>query len=110
MLPLGTYEGTTVIVTGGGTGLGKAIAVEFARLGAAVGILSRKEEHRLAGGRPATAIHSGRARRVDRWLWSATSAKATAMATASSGVTSATKGTSKPRISMTTSQTMLISV
>jgi NAD(P)-dependent dehydrogenase (short-subunit alcohol dehydrogenase family) len=49
MLPPGTFDGTTVVVTGGGTGLGKAIAVEFARLGAAVGILSRSEDHRLAG-------------------------------------------------------------
>ncbi len=48
-LPLGTYEGQTVIVTGGGTGLGKAIAVEFARLGARLAILSRSEEHRAAG-------------------------------------------------------------
>jgi NAD(P)-dependent dehydrogenase (short-subunit alcohol dehydrogenase family) len=36
-------------VTGGGTGLGKSIATEFARLGASVGILSRNEEHRAAG-------------------------------------------------------------
>jgi NAD(P)-dependent dehydrogenase (short-subunit alcohol dehydrogenase family) len=48
-LPPGTFAGQCVIVTGGGTGLGKAIAVEFARLGASVGILSRKEEHRAAG-------------------------------------------------------------
>ncbi len=48
-LPPGTFDGQTVVVTGGGTGLGKAIAVEFARLGASIGILSRKEEHRAAG-------------------------------------------------------------
>jgi NAD(P)-dependent dehydrogenase (short-subunit alcohol dehydrogenase family) len=48
-LPEGTFDGSAVIVTGGGTGLGKAIAVEFARVGAAVAILSRKEEHRAAG-------------------------------------------------------------
>jgi NAD(P)-dependent dehydrogenase (short-subunit alcohol dehydrogenase family) len=48
-LPPGTFAGETVIVTGGGTGLGKAIAVEFARLGAAVAILSRSAEHRAAG-------------------------------------------------------------
>jgi NAD(P)-dependent dehydrogenase (short-subunit alcohol dehydrogenase family) len=48
-LPAGTYEGTCVFVTGGGTGLGKAIAGEFARLGAAVVIASRKAEHLDAG-------------------------------------------------------------
>jgi len=48
-LPAGTFDGSVVVVTGGGTGLGKGIAVEFARLGARVVILSRKEEHRQAG-------------------------------------------------------------
>ena len=44
-LASGTFEGVTVVVTGGGTGLGKAIASEFARLGARLAILSRKAEH-----------------------------------------------------------------
>ncbi|RIK96369.1 MAG: short-chain dehydrogenase [Proteobacteria bacterium] len=45
----GSYAGQAVVVTGGGTGLGKAIALEFARLGAAVAVVSRGEEHRAAG-------------------------------------------------------------
>ena len=48
-LPAGTFANETVFVTGAGTGLGKAIAAEFARLGAAIVIASRKEEHLAAG-------------------------------------------------------------
>jgi NAD(P)-dependent dehydrogenase (short-subunit alcohol dehydrogenase family) len=45
----GTFAGQCVVVTGAGTGLGKAIAAEFARLGAALVIASRKPEHLEAG-------------------------------------------------------------
>jgi NAD(P)-dependent dehydrogenase (short-subunit alcohol dehydrogenase family) len=43
-------------VTGGGTGLGKAIGSEFARLGASIVIASRKEEHLAAGRKAMEAI------------------------------------------------------
>ena len=49
MLPRDTFAGEVVMVTGGGTGLGKAIAIEFARLGAAIAIVSRSAEHRARG-------------------------------------------------------------
>ena len=49
MLPAGTYAGQVVMVTGGGTGLGKAMAVEFARLGARIVIASRSPDHHARG-------------------------------------------------------------
>ncbi len=48
-LPEGTFAGVSVFVTGAGTGLGKAIAAEFARVGASIVIASRKPEHLDAG-------------------------------------------------------------
>ena len=44
-LPASTFDGQCVFVTGGGTGLGRAIATEFGRLGAAIVVASRKPEH-----------------------------------------------------------------
>jgi NAD(P)-dependent dehydrogenase (short-subunit alcohol dehydrogenase family) len=40
----GLFEGRTAIVTGGGSGIGKAIAIELGRLGARVMIAARKAE------------------------------------------------------------------
>ncbi|MDJ0462464.1 SDR family oxidoreductase [Streptomyces sp. H27-C3] len=59
-LPPGTYDGSTVLVTGGGTGLGKAIAAEFAQLGAGLVIASRKAEHLKAAQDDLAAIGGGR--------------------------------------------------
>ncbi|MFF1698734.1 SDR family oxidoreductase [Streptomyces sp. NPDC058257] len=58
-LPEGTYDGAAVLVTGGGTGLGRAIAAEFARLGADLVIASRKEE-RLKAARDELGALGGR--------------------------------------------------
>lgn len=42
MLPPGTFTGKTALITGGGTGLGKAMALMLGTLGASVAILGRR--------------------------------------------------------------------
>jgi len=41
MLPPKTFDGKTVFISGGGTGLGKGMAAKFSELGAKVAIASR---------------------------------------------------------------------
>lgn len=60
----GLLDGKTAWITGGGTGLGKAMALRFAALGAKVGIVGRREEPldetvsaiEAAGGKAARAL------------------------------------------------------
>ncbi|MDB5447510.1 MAG: fadH 3 [Phenylobacterium sp.] len=49
MLPPGSLRGASVMITGGGTGFGLGLSLEFARLGAMVIVASRSAENRDAG-------------------------------------------------------------
>ena len=66
-----SLEGKVAIVTGGGVGIGKSIAIEFARAGADVAIASRKIEHL----EPVTAEIRSSAAAPSPWRW--TSARRT---------------------------------
>ena len=44
MLPAGSLAGRVAVVTGGGTGLGRAMALELGRLDAKVAVLGRRRE------------------------------------------------------------------
>ena len=44
MLPQYTFKDKVILVTGGGTGLGKSMSMEFAKLGASIIITSRREQ------------------------------------------------------------------
>jgi NAD(P)-dependent dehydrogenase (short-subunit alcohol dehydrogenase family) len=60
MLPKGTFNGKVIAITGGGGGLGRGFAAEFARLGGTIAILSRGEEN-MARGRKVVEDLGGRA-------------------------------------------------
>jgi len=60
MLKDGALKGKTILITGGGTGLGKSMATYFSKLGANIIITSRREEVILKTAEEITAETGGR--------------------------------------------------
>jgi 2,4-dienoyl-CoA reductase len=60
MLPAGTFAGQVAFVTGGGTGLGRAMATALSRLGATVAISSRRRDVLEAAAAAISAETGGR--------------------------------------------------
>ncbi len=74
-LPTDTFADDVILITGGGTGLGKAMAEGFARLGGRIAIASRSEEH-LKSGVAAVEAVGGKAVAIQMDVRSAESVKA----------------------------------
>jgi len=64
MLPPDTFKDKTILITGGGTGLGKAMSIMLAQLGANIVITGRRENVLQEAGAEISAHNGGNARGV----------------------------------------------